>query len=308
MTDIRSRHVVVLMGGRSSEREISLTSGRAAARALAGLGHRVTEIDAGADTESYGGLAGRLAELSPDVVFIALHGRFGEDGTIQGLLELLGIPYTGSGLLASAVATHKLMSKRLMVAAGIPTPAFEEVYPDTLSLTIPYPVVLKPNRGGSSIGIREVKGPESLAGALDLAFAEDEHAYAEAMISGREVTVSVLAGNPLPIVEIVPPAGIFSFEAKYGDAGTRYVVPAELKADVATTVSEVALATYRTLDCAGAARVDLMLDADMKPWVLEINTIPGMTPTSLLPKAAGAVGMSFSELIQHMLDAAVTPS
>ncbi|MDH5525923.1 MAG: D-alanine--D-alanine ligase [Nitrospirota bacterium] len=293
------RRVAVLMGGRSSEREISLTSGRAAAGALAAIGLEVTEIDAGAD------LADQLKKARPDAVFIALHGRLGEDGTVQGMLEYMGIPYTGSGVLASAAAADKLVTKNLLTAAGVPTPAFETLSPTTTAIALPYPVVVKPVVGGSSIGIQYVKDAAALPGAVAEAFQEDSHAYAEAAVSGREVTVSVLDGEPLPIVEIVPAAGFFTFEAKYQKgSGTQYVVPAELPAAEAAAISSEAVAAYRTLGCRGAARVDVMLDANLNPWVLEVNTIPGMTATSLLPKAARAAGMSFEELIERMIHGA----
>jgi len=294
-------HVAVLMGGVSSEREISLTSGRAASDALKRLGYRVTDVDVGWD------VAGVLRELAPDVAFIALHGRYGEDGTIQGLLHMLRIPYTGSGVLASAAAGDKLMTKRLLRAAGVPTPDFEEVRPETTAVAVPYPLVVKPNLGGSSIGIRRVKCAVGLGDALTEAFAEDTRVYVEREVAGREVTVSVLHGEALPVVEIVSPSGIFSFEAKYQDAGTRYIAPAELPADVAGAATHAAVETYRAVGCTGAARVDLMLDDQLQPWVLEINTIPGLTRKSLLPMAAGAVGIGFDQLIGRMLEQTVAP-
>jgi len=289
-------HVAVLLGGLSSEREISLTSGRAAARALRDLGHRVSEVDVGWD------VAERLRELAPDVVFNVLHGRYGEDGVIQGLLSLLRLPYTGSGVTASACAFDKLLAKRVLTASGVPTPAYEAV-PDGAAIrpALPFPLVVKPARGGSSIGVTRVKGPEALEAAVAEARREDGRVYLEAAVPGREVTVSVLDGEALPIVEIVPPAGIFSFAAKYTDAGTRYIVPADLPEAAAARIREASVATYAALGCAGAARVDLMLDDDLAPWVLEINTVPGLTPTSLLPKAARAAGMEFEDLIGRML-------
>ncbi|MDH4229881.1 MAG: D-alanine--D-alanine ligase [Nitrospirota bacterium] len=296
---LRFRHVAVLLGGRSSEREISLTSGRAAAEALRSLGYRVTEVDAADD------LPQKLREAAPEAAFIALHGRLGEDGTVQGLLEVMGIPYTGSGVLASAAAADKLATKRLMAALGVPTPAYEVLTPATGSIRLPYPVVVKPVIGGSSIGVHYVKDAAGLAAAVSEAFAQDSRAYAEAAVTGREVTVSVLDGEPLPIVEVVAAAGMFTFEAKYKkDSGTRYLVPAELPASCSEAVSKAAVAAYTALGCRGAARVDVMLDANLSPWVLEVNTIPGMTPTSLLPKAARAVGVSFEQLIGRMMHGA----
>lgn len=295
-------HVAVLMGGLSSEREISLLSGRAASDALTELGYKVTDIDVGRN------VAEQLQQTAPDVALIALHGRYGEDGSIQGLLEWMGIPYTGSGVLASAAASDKLMTKTLLTAAGIPTPAFTEISRETDQVSVPFPLVVKPNVGGSSIGIQAVKDAGELPTALEKAFSEDGRVYVEESISGREITVSVVNGKALPIVEIIPPAGLFSFEAKYTpDAGTRYIVPAELPDRAAGKATEASLATYRTIGCAGAARVDLMLDDTLNPWVLEINTIPGMTRTSLLPKAASAAGLSFPDLMERMLEGAVQP-
>ena len=302
MSDPRTySHVAVLMGGLSSEREISLLSGRAASSALAERGYQVTDIDVGRD------VAEQLRNAAPDVALIALHGRYGEDGTIQGVLEFLKIPYTGSGVLASAAANDKLMTKTLLSTAGIPTPEFAEVTRGAVQVSVPFPLVVKPNVGGSSIGIQAVKDAGDLPAALKDAFSEDGRGYVEASISGREITVSVVGGEALPIVEIVPPAGLFSYDAKYTDAGTRYIVPAKLPDKVAKKATEVSLATYRTLGCAGAARVDLMLDDALNPWVLEINTIPGMTRTSLLPKAASAAGLSFPDLMERMLEGAIQP-
>jgi D-alanine-D-alanine ligase len=296
MTAFAPRHVAVLLGGLSSEREISLSSGRAAARALLELGHRVTEVDVGWD------VAERLNDVAPDVAFVALHGRYGEDGAIQGLLTFLRIPFTGSGVTASACAFDKLLTKRVLRAAGVPTPIYEAVPPEGLVRpSIPFPLMVKPCRGGSSIGVSMVKGPEALQAAIAEARREDGSVYLETAVAGREVTVGVLDGEALPIVEIVPPAGLFDFAAKYTDAGTRYIVPAELPAAAADRIREASVATYRALGCAGATRVDLMLDDALAPHVLEINTIPGLTPKSLLPKAARAAGISFNELIGRML-------
>jgi D-alanine-D-alanine ligase len=288
--------VAVLMGGLSSEREISLLSGNAAADALAELGHDVTRVDIGWDAAQV------LADLAPEAAFVALHGKYGEDGVIQALLTLLRIPFTGSGVAASACAFDKVLAKGVLKAQGVPTPAYQclaagaSVRPE-----IAFPLVVKPRRGGSSIGVSTVKGGESLDAAVAAARAEDPEVYLEAAVPGREVTVSVLDGEALPVLEIVPAAGIFSYEAKYADSGTRYLCPADLPEAKAARIREASVATYRALGCAGAARVDLMLDDALNPWVLEINTIPGLTRKSLLPKAAAAAGMSFTDLIARML-------
>jgi D-alanine-D-alanine ligase len=291
------------MGGSSSERDISLTSGRAAAAALGELGHKVTSIDVRPD------VAARLTECAPDAVFIALHGRGGEDGHIQGLLATMGLPYTGSGVLASAACCDKVITKRLLTQAGIPTPLLFSAPGNGPLPTTAYPVVVKPNHGGSSIGIHMVDTPAALGTALSAALAEEAEVLVEAAIIGREITVSVLDGEALPVLEIIPRNGFFSFEAKYQkDSGTDYQVPANLPDSVSKQAQNIAVKSYNTLKCAGAARVDLMLDAELNPWVLEINTIPGMTLTSLLPKAAAAVGIPFNKLMGRILDLAVVPT
>jgi D-alanine-D-alanine ligase len=288
--------VAVLLGGLSSEREISLMSGGAAADALEALGHDVTRVDVGRD------VARVLSDLAPDAAFVALHGKLGEDGVIQGVLTLLGIPFTGSNIAASACAFDKVVAKGVLRASGVPTPAMQLIPAGApVQPEMAFPLVVKPRRGGSSIGISTVKGREALDAAVAEARAEDPDVYLEAAVPGREVTVSVLDGEPLPIVEIVPAAGIFSFAAKYTDAGTRYIVPADLPPACADAIREASVATYRALGCAGAARVDLMLDDALDPWVLEINTVPGLTRKSLLPKAAAAAGMTFDDLVARML-------
>lgn len=299
--------VAVLLGGLSSEREISLLSGTAAADALVELGHAVTRVDVGWDAPEV------LGTLAPDAAFVALHGRYGEDGVIQGLLTLLRIPFTGSGVAASACAFDKVLTKGVLRAQGVPTPAYQCLPAGAAgSLVRPeiaFPLVVKPRRGGSSIGISVIKsseGGEALEAAVAAARDQDAEVYLEAAVAGREVTVGVMDGEPLPIVEIVPAAGIFSYEAKYTDAGTRYIVPALLPEAKARRIRDAAVATYRAIGCAGAARVDLMLDDALNPWVLEINTIPGLTRKSLLPKAAAAAGMTFPDLVARMLAGALS--
>jgi len=298
----RFPHVAVLMGGTSSERDISLTSGAAAADALAALGHRVTPIDVGPN------VATELRQCRPDAAFIALHGRGGEDGRIQGLLATLGLPYTGSGVLASALCCNKRISKQLLAHAGIPVPTSHTLGNDATLPDSAYPVIVKPNHGGSSIGIHRVSTPHQLATALADSRSVDDDLLIESQIVGREITVSILGDTPLPVLEIVPQHGWFDFAAKYQkDSGTQYLVPAPLPNDVAAQSQAIALRAYTTLGCAGAARVDLMLDEQLNPWVLEVNTIPGMTPTSLLPKAAAQVGINFNQLMGRMLDLAIMP-
>jgi len=291
------KRIAVLCGGRSAEREVSLKTGAAVAAALQNRGHDAVTVDAVSN------LPGQLARIKPDAVFVALHGRWGEDGTVQGLLEMLEIPYTGSGVLASALAMDKALSKVVLRSAGIPTPDFQRLDPSTVDCTVELdpPLVVKPNREGSTVGITVVRRPEELAGALAAAFGHGTEALAEAFVDGREVTVGILDGEPLPVVEIVPDSGFYDYESKYTPGRTRYLCPAPLGDELTARVTEVAEAANRALGCTGASRVDLIVDAEGTPWVLEVNTIPGMTPTSLLPKAAAEAGMDFEALVERIL-------
>ncbi len=289
--------VAVLLGGRSAEREVSLRTGAAVAEALRRRGREVVEVDAGRE------LARRLEELAPDAAFIALHGRWGEDGTVQGLLEMLGIPYTGSGVLASALAMDKGVSKIVFRAMGVPTPDFQVLAPGAPlgELEVAPPLVAKPVREGSTIGVAIAREPGQVAAAVAEARAHGDEVMVERFVEGREVTLGVLDGEPLPLVEIVPEKGFYDYESKYTPGRTRYLCPAPLGETEARDATRAGVAAYRVLGCAGAARVDLMIDAAGRPWVLEANTIPGMTPTSLLPKAAAAAGMSFEDLCERIL-------
>ena len=291
------KRIAVLCGGKSAEREVSLKTGTAVVAALQNRGYETHRVDAVSD------LTGQLSRLKPDAAFVALHGRWGEDGTIQGLLEMLSIPYTGSGVLASALAMDKVLTKVVLRAAGIPTPDFQRLDPSTVDCTVELepPLVVKPNREGSTVGVTVVRRVEELAGALAAAFGHGTEALAEVFVAGREVTVGFLDGAPLPVVEIVPEGGFYDYEAKYTPGRTRYLCPAPLGDELMARVSEVAEAANRALGCSGSSRVDLIVDDEGTPWVLEVNTIPGMTPTSLLPKAAAAAGIGFDELVERIL-------
>ena len=290
----RFKRVAVLRGGPSSEREVSLRSGAAVARALRERGREVAEVVVGEDCsfEVPGGT---------EVAFVAMHGRFGEDGTIQGLLRERGIPHTGSSPEASGRAFDKSRSKPALAAAGIPTAAFELLRKGQ-ARTLPLPVVVKPVRQGSSVGISRVFAEEEWGGALELALGLDEVALVEEFVPGRELTVGVVGEVVLPVVEIVAPDDFFDYHAKYTAGVSRHVIPAPIPEEVAERCRAAARATFRALGCSGMGRVDIRLRPDGAIFVLELNNIPGMTELSLLPDAARAHGWSFGELCERILD------
>jgi D-alanine-D-alanine ligase len=305
--------VAVLKGGSSLERTVSLRSGARVEDALERLGHEVVAIDVGAD------LVDRLIADRPDVAFVALHGRGGEDGTAQELLEILGIPFTGPGVAACALCTDKALAKHALRAAGVPTPpwfafnqtAFRELGAGEalggLESRLGFPLVIKPSRGGSALGVKFAAAAEEVPAALVAAFSYDDRVLLERFVEGRELAVSVIGEEALPIVEAIPAGGDpYDFEARYEIGRTRFECPAELTVEETAAVDEAALAAYRALGCSGFARVDLMLGAD-GPQVLEVNAIPGLTDTSLLPQAAEAAGLGFEELVERILELALDP-
>lgn len=307
--------VVVLKGGRSLERQVSLRSGARVELALDRLGHEVVGIDAGPD------LMRQLHEQRPDAVFVAMHGPDGEDGTIQELLEMIGVPYTGSGVLACSRAMDKVMTKHLLREAGVPTPDFvaftqtafrelgaAEALP-AMQDRLRFPIVVKPSRQGSALGIKFARTPADVPGALVAAFSYDNRVLLERHIPGRDLAVSIIDSSDgpraLPVVEAVPQGeDFYDFESRYDIGRTAFVCPAELPEGIAERAQELALATYALLGSYGFARVDLMLDPDGALYVLEANSIPGLTDTSLLPQAAEADGIDFDELIARLLDLA----
>jgi D-alanine-D-alanine ligase len=302
--------VAVLKGGSSLEREVSLRSAARVEDALASLGHEALGIDAGLD------LVARLRDERPDVVFIALHGPGGEDGTVQELLEILDLPYTGPGVASCALCMDKVAAKHAMRTAAVPTPdwaafnatAFRELgAADTLEEIeerLGFPLVVKPARQGSSLGVEFAASRDQVPEALVAAFSYDDRVLLERYVNGRELAVSVLDGEPLPIVEAIPrEEDFFNFEARYEIGRTDYVCPADLPADETTRVQQLATQTYETLGCSGFARVDLML-GEAGPEVLEVNAIPGLTDTSLLPMAAETAGIEFSRLVERILASA----
>ncbi|MDQ6819373.1 MAG: D-alanine--D-alanine ligase [Actinomycetota bacterium] len=305
--------VAVLKGGRSLERQVSLKSGARVEDALDRLGHDVAGIDAGPD------LVERLSSACPDLVFVALHGRDGEDGTVQELLEILDIPYTGSKVSACVRAADKVLAKHAMRDAGIPTPdffSFSEAAFESLGAAralpaieerLHFPIVVKPAGQGSALGIKFARSPADVPAALVAAFSYDRKVLLERYVAGRELAVSIIEqdGGPraLPIVEALPQEeDFYDFEARYEIGRTRFVCPAELGEEVAERAAAVALDTYRLLGCSGFARVDLMAEAE-DLQVLELNPIPGLTETSLLPQAAEAAGIGFDELIERIVAA-----
>lgn len=321
--------VVVLMGGRSSEREISLRTGAGIARALRDLGHEAAAVDAADGALLPAGeeqaaarpldevrrqplraqvaLVDSPAVAAADVVFIALHGTFGEDGRIQALLELAGKRYTGSGVLASALAMDKAMSKRVFLDAGVPTPrwvlrrAAEGPGPDDVAACGGLPLVVKPNEEGSTVGLTIVERPGQLPAAFETAARHGDAVLLEEYIAGRELTVAVLGDEALPVVEIRPKSGFYDYENKYTAGRTDYFCPADLPEPLARHVGALGLAAARALGCRGVSRADFRLDPGNRPFCLEVNTIPGMTPTSLVPKAARVVGLTYEDVVARML-------
>ncbi len=301
-------HVAVLMGGWSAEREVSLVTGKGVAEALESRGHRVTCIDMGRD------VAQRLAEAAPDVVFNALHGTPGEDGTVQGLMDLMGLKYTHSGLETSVIAIDKELTKMLLVPHGIRMPAGEVVESESLHTADPMarPYVLKPVNEGSSVGVaivtdqgnygnpigRDVKGP----------WQDFERLLAEPFIRGRELTTAVLGDEALEVTELRPKSGFYDYDAKYTDGMTEHVCPADIPADIRAAALDIALKAHRLLGCEGASRSDFRWDDSQGVeglYLLEVNTQPGMTPLSLVPEQAKARGIDYPTLVEKIVEAAL---
>jgi D-alanine-D-alanine ligase len=307
--------IAVLMGGRSLEREVSLRSGERVFRALGELGYRALALDVTPD------LVETLRREKPDAVYIALHGKFGEDGTVQEALEFLGIPYTGPGVVASSLAWDKSLSKRLFAEAGVPTPAwvtftkdaFKEMGAASALDLVPeavggFPVVVKPTKQGSALGLSRVESAAGLADALLSALSFGDAALVEKWIEGVEIAVSVLDGpdgpEVLPPVEMVAKSGLFDFNAMYTAGETEYYCPARLDVSVEAEVRALAERCHTLIGCRDVSRCDMVVDAHGQPFVLEVNTSPGMTEVSLLPMAAEAAGVSFPQLVDRLVRAA----
>jgi len=331
--------IAVLMGGTSPERNVSLATGREIARALVVCGHDVVAIDAAGGllipgVGNSGQLAsaigreppvkGELVDLSEgplartlqdapelqdtEAVFVALHGGAGEDGRVQAVLDLIGVPYTGAGPLGSALAMDKLVTKELFVAGGVPTPAWLAGAVDSAAVEselFGYPVVVKPSREGSTVGVSVVRSPDELADAVERASDFSGLPLIETFIPGRELAVGVLGDQALPIVEIKPSHEIYDYECKYTKGKSQYEVPAALSAETTALVQELTVLAHRTLRLSAYSRIDFRLDENDEPWCLEANSLPGMTATSLLPKGAGAAGISFPELCDRIVRMAI---
>lgn len=333
--------IAVLLGGTSPERHVSMASGKGIALALSEAGHEVLVYDVarGADALVDPGTLELPSQVAPspeelaalssaaiieavmtlpadlDVAFMALHGVPGEDGTVQSLLQLRGIPYTGSNVLASALAMDKAMSKRVFEHYDIPTPRWfqlpaEPAPAELLAARVDeitaYPVVVKPNDGGSTVGLTIVNGPEGLAAAHELAGRYAGSILFEEFIEGRELTVTILGGEALPVIEIRPKSGMYDYTNKYTAGRTEYFCPADLPRDIEEELRELARRAHTALGCSGYSRVDFRLDPDNAPYCLEVNTLPGMTATSLVPKAAAAAGLGYAALCERIIELALT--
>lgn len=326
--------IAVLFGGDSMERDVSVASAAQVVDALRSRGHEVIAVDSGrgrlSAPEERTVLAGRIDRLPPspvgaaaklptvlgapdlrdvEVVFLALHGGSGENGTIQSLLDLAGIPYTGSGRLGSALGWDKDVAKRLFVAAGVPTPDWlmAPVDPSEAARRLGYPLIVKPNGQGSTVGLTLVPSPGDLDEAIDLARRFDEEVMLERYVAGRELTVGILEDAALAVGEIIPAHGgpIFDYAAKYQAGGATEIFPAEIPAETARLVQDYALRAHRALKLETYSRVDFRMDANGGLWALEVNTLPGLTAASLLPRAAAAVGIEFAELCERICRAAL---
>ena len=307
---MKSKRICVLMGGRSGEREVSLRSGKRVFGSLKKQGFDVISMDLEDD------LISRLRKEKVDIVYIVLHGRFGEDGTVQGLLEMAKIPYTGSKVLASALAMNKLASKRVFDAVGIPTPRYLEVSAsnhvkkeaERIRKVFPFPLVLKPTSEGSSLGVTLIREREKFDKILEKTVAEFKDVFVEEYVRGKEVTVGILGRNndiqALPILELVPKNEFYDYHAKYTAGMTDFVLPARLSKPLYQRTQDIAREAHRALGCYGVSRVDIIVGNDHIPYVHDVNTIPGMTDRSDLPAEAAHAGISFDELVVRILESA----
>ncbi len=303
----KGKKIAVLMGGVSKEREISLKTGTAISKGLRLRGYDVIDIDVGCSFK----LVEELKSKKPDAVVIALHGKFGEDGCIQGLLEMLRIPYTGGGVLASSVGMDKALSLKIADDLGIPSPRGVELNLKTQGVdeflkgySMDRPLIVKPSREGSTINVTIVESIDQLKGAIEKASESDSRIIIEEYIKGIEVTIGLLNGRALPTLEIAPKSGFYDYESKYTKGMTEYIIPARISESCARKLQTWSEAVYKAIECYGTARCDYMVAKDEKPYFLEINTIPGMTELSLVPQAASSEGLSFEDVCEELLDGA----
>lgn len=296
--------VVVLMGGNSAEREISLVTGNNIVAALKNYGIDVVPLDVQDD------VIAQLIKLKPSRAFIALHGPGGEDGSIQGLLEYMGIPYTGSSLAACAVTLEKTLTKLIWLSVGIPTPRFRIVADIEAAIAVMQdfglPLCVKPTNDGSSVGVTKVTVPEQLTDAFNKAYAFNQSVMIEPWIEGAEYTVGILGDTPLPVIQIQTPRTFYDFEAKYNEDSTRYLCPSGLPPQQEKELQTLSLRAFQVLGCSGWGRVDLVADRSGNYYFLEVNTVPGMTDHSLVPKAAAAIDLSFEDVVIEILSYTLT--
>lgn len=303
--------LAVVRGGKSAEREVSLRSGAQVTKALRGIGHEVTEVDLDARTWD------TLRDGGFECVFNALHGRLGEDGTVQGMFELLGLPYTGSGVLAAALCMDKARAGKVMAGVGLHVPEFEELeikqgvaaeVVERLARRFGLPLVIKPVREGSTIGLTIARNADDVASGLVLAGRYDRRVLAQRFAAGTEVTIGVLATpelQVLPTLEIVSENPVYDYDAKYTAGKSHHIIPARIPEAARAAASDAAARAFTELGCSGMARVDIIVDASGTPWLLEVNTVPGLTELSLLPDAARAAGISFEQLCDRLINHAV---
>jgi D-alanine-D-alanine ligase len=305
---VQKEKILVLMGGSSAERDVSLRSGQAVLKALLALEYEARAID-------YNNAAIKeIIDYQPDLVFIALHGKYGEDGTVQGLLESLNLPYTGSGVAASAICINKVISKRIFNSEGIPSAGFKIIHPNELEnademlnqlqLEIGLPMVVKAATQGSSIGTYIIKNAEEVLNAISTAFNYSNEVLVEKFIEGQELTVALIGNDDpqvLPLIEITSANEFYDYESKYTQGMCEHIIPARIGEESQSEIMRISKQVYKLLDCSGFARIDFMLDKDARPYVLEVNTIPGMTEMSLVPDAAKAAGISFTSLVEMIV-------
>jgi D-alanine-D-alanine ligase len=303
---LRDKKIGVLMGGMSPEREISLKTGTAIYNTLRDNRYNVVSIDVGRD------IAKRLEKEKIDIAFIALHGKYGEDGTIQGLLEFMGIPYTGSGVLGSALSINKVVAKEIFERHQILTPSYEVIskkdYKTDYKIMLDLPLVIKPVSCGSTIGVSIVNKAVMLDTAIREALKYDDSVLVEKFVEGILLTAGVLGGMALPVIEICPTKGFYDYESKYTQGLTEYFVPARIKKEKQKECQEIALKCHKVIRCSGVTRTDMIMDSSQNIFVLEINTIPGMTETSLIPLAAKAAGIGFKDIVVKILELTIKKS